>query len=70
MQHIPVDRPLAAKPIVIEVGGEPQGIVVPHGDLFRFVAVRLPVFSIDGVSFESIEAARIAASTALLESAA
>ena len=64
MQHTPVDRPVAAKPIVIEVAGEPLGVVVPNGGTFRFLAVRLPVFSIDGRVFESIDAARRAASVA------
>ena len=64
MQHTPVDRPVAAKPIVIEVAGEPLGVVVPNGGAFRFLAVRLPVFSIDGRVFASIDAARRAASEA------
>lgn len=64
MQH-PVERPIEAKPIVIEVDGEPLGVVVAAGDNFRFLAVKLPVFAIDGQIFETIEEARIAASAAV-----
>ena len=49
------------KPIVISVRGEPQGIVVPTGVGFRFLAVKLPVFAMEGQVFPSPEAARIAA---------
>lgn len=64
MQH-PVDKPLAARPIVIEVHGEPLGIVVPSGRQYRFVAVKLPVFGIDGMMFDTIEDARRAAGSAV-----
>ena len=53
------------KPIVIEVSGEPQGVVVPSNDGFRFLAVRFPVFAIDGQTFSSVQEARLAASSAL-----
>ncbi len=49
------------KPIVISVAGEPQGVVVPNGADFRFMAVKLGVFPLDGKIFDSIEAARTAA---------
>ena len=49
------------KPIVISVAGEPQGVVVPNGTDFRFMAVKLGVFPLDGKVFDSIEAARAAA---------
>ena len=64
MQH-PVERPIEAKPIVIEVRGEPLGVVVRTGAQFRFLAVKLPVFGIDGQVFSSIEEARAAASAAM-----
>lgn len=67
MQHTPVDRPVAAKPILIEVEGEPLGVVVPSGEAFRFLAVKLPVFSIDGHIFDTIEDARQAANAAINE---
>ncbi|WMT87909.1 hypothetical protein NO932_04695 [Pelagibacterium sp. 26DY04] len=57
------------KPIVISVAGEPQGVVVPNGTDFRFMAVKLGVFPLDGKIFESIEAAR-AAAEAVVEDAA
>lgn len=56
------------KPIVISVAGEPQGVVVPNGTDFRFMAVKLGVFPLDGKVFDSIEAAR-AAAAAVVEGA-
>ena len=49
------------KPIVISVRGEPQGVVVPNGGDYRFMAVKLGVFPLEGQVFESVQAARIAA---------
>jgi hypothetical protein len=49
------------KPIVISVRGEPQGVVVPNGGDFRFMAVKLGVFPLEGQVFESVQAARAAA---------
>lgn len=54
------------KPLVIEVGGEPQGIIVPVSGGVRFVAVKLPVFPIDGQVFASADAARKAAQSLVL----
>lgn len=64
MQHI-VAQPQLQKPIAIDVAGEPQGVVIPSPEGFRFMAVRLPVFSLDGTVFESVEAARDAAAKAI-----
>jgi hypothetical protein len=64
MQHI-VAQPSLHKPIAIDVEGEPLGVVIPEEQGFRFLAVRLPVFPIDGVIFESVEAAQRAAAGAL-----
>ena len=64
MQHI-IAQPSLHKPIAIDVEGEPLGVVIPEEQGFRFLAVRLPVFPIDGVIFESVEAARRAAAGAL-----
>jgi hypothetical protein len=64
MQHTPSGRPQDQRPIVIEVEGEPLGVVVPADEGFRFLAVKLPVFAIDGQTFETIEAATIAATEA------
>ncbi|WP_116653029.1 hypothetical protein [Pelagibacterium sediminicola] len=49
------------KPIVISVRGEPQGVVVPNGGDFRFMAVKLGVFPLEGQVFDSVQAARAAA---------
>lgn len=64
MQHIVAQPPLH-KPIAIDVEGEPLGVVIPSAEGFRFLAVRLPVFPLDGVIFESVEAARRAAAGAV-----
>jgi hypothetical protein len=64
MQHS-VERPTGARPTVIEIGGERLGVAIPSGKKFRFIAVKLPVFAIDGREFESIEAAHEAARAAL-----
>ena len=58
MQHEILSHPRAPRPVAIEVDGEPLGIVVPADAGYRFVAVRLSAFPIDGQTFESIEAAR------------
>lgn len=49
------------KPIVISVHGEPQGVVVPGNGDFRFMAVKLGVFPLEGKIFESVAAAQQAA---------
>lgn len=56
------------KPIVISVDGEPQGVVVPADGDFRFMAVKLGVFPLEGKVFDSVAAAREAA-RALVEGA-
>lgn len=53
-------------PIVIEVAGEPQGIVVPRDGQFRFLAVKWAAFSVDGRSFETVVAAKAAVASAVL----
>jgi hypothetical protein len=60
-----LDRAKAHKPIVIEVAGEPLGVVVPHGEGYRFLAVKLPAFAIDGQHFASVELAHSAVSRAV-----
>ena len=64
MQHI-VAQPTLQKPIAIEVAGEPQGVVIPSSEGFRFMAVRLPVFPLDGMLLDSIDEARRAAADVL-----
>jgi hypothetical protein len=58
MQHHIQSRPPAARPIAIEVEGEPVGVVVPAAEGYRFLAVRLAAFGSDGQVFASVEAAR------------
>ena len=65
MQESNLDRAKAHKPVVIEVGGEPLGVVVPHADGYRFLAVKLPAFAIDGQLFETVEKAHFAVSQAV-----
>jgi hypothetical protein len=65
MQHQTFSRPPSAKPIAIEVDGEPLGVVVPENAGYRFLAVRLNAFAIDGKIFTTVEAARDAASEAV-----
>lgn len=64
MQHT-VHKPAGTRPVTIEVDGEPQGVVVPAPEGFRFLAVRFNAFGIDGQTFASVEAAQLAASRAL-----
>ncbi len=65
MQENSLNRATRLKPIVIEVGGEPQGVVVPDAEGYRFLAVKLPAFAIDGRHFPSIETAHLAVSQAI-----
>jgi hypothetical protein len=69
MQHTPTRRPHDQRPTVIEVDGEPLGVVVPAAEGFRFLAVKLPVFDIDGQTFATIEDATRAATTAMADAA-
>lgn len=63
MQHQTFSsRPAAPKPIAIEVDGEPLGVVVPADEGFRFLAVKLNAFAVDGKIFTTVEAARDAVS--------
>jgi hypothetical protein len=64
MQHTVAQPPLQ-KPIEIEVDGEPLGVVIPSTEGFRFLAVRLPVFPLDGLVFATVEAAQKAAAGTL-----
>jgi hypothetical protein len=67
MQENNISRAKALKPIVIEVAGEPLGVVVPHAEGYRFLAVKLPAFAIDGQHFPSVEKAHLAVSQAARE---
>jgi hypothetical protein len=65
MQHQSILRPPATRPIAIEIDGEPLGVVVPSGDGYRFLAVRLAAFGLDGRVFHSVEEARALIGAAL-----
>jgi len=47
------------KPILIEVAGEPVGVVVRRNDRYRFLAVKLEAFDYDGREFDSVADARL-----------
>ncbi|MCS6758712.1 MAG: hypothetical protein MO852_06535 [Candidatus Devosia euplotis] len=65
MQESNLEKAKARKPVAIEVGGEPLGVVAPHVGGYRFLAVKLPAFSIDGQQFETVEKAHFAVSQAV-----
>jgi hypothetical protein len=49
-----------SKPIQIDIAGQPVGVVVPTNGRFRFLAVRLSAFPLDGALFDSVSEARSA----------
>ena len=65
MQHQTISRPPTQRPIAIEVDGEPLGVVVPHDEGFRFLAVKLQAFAVDGKIFTTVEQARDAVSAVI-----
>ena len=65
MQHAHFEKPHSAKPIAVDIDGEPKGVLVAHDAGFRFLAVKLDAFGVDGQIFESIEAAEAAVRDAL-----
>ncbi|MFC3705174.1 hypothetical protein ACFOOL_10445 [Devosia honganensis] len=69
MQENSLNRAERLRPTIIEVAGEPQGVVVPDADGYRFVAVKLPAFSIDGQHFPSVETAHAAVALAVQDGA-
>jgi len=60
MQQQIISKPPSSRPIAIEVDGEPLGVVVPAREGYRFLAVRLNAFAVDGRLFTTVEAARAA----------
>jgi hypothetical protein len=62
MHQQTISRPPAQRPIAIEVDGEPLGVVVPADEGYRFLAVRLNAFAVDGQIFTTVEAAQDAVS--------
>ena len=65
MQHAHFEKPHSAKPIAVDIDGEPKGVLVAHDAGFRFLAVKLDAFGVDGRVFASIEAAEAAVRDAL-----
>ncbi len=57
MQLARIEKPQGAKPIAIDVDGEPKGVVVPDSHGFRFLAVKFDAFAIDGQVFETVQQA-------------
>jgi hypothetical protein len=50
-----------SEPFIVEIWGEPAGIVLPEGDAFRFHATSSPFFPLDGEVFRKPGHARLAA---------
>ena len=48
-------------PFIVEVWGEPAGIVLQEGNAFRFHATAHPFFELDGAPFNTPGHARLAA---------
>lgn len=53
------------KPIVIEIAGQPRGVLVRRGAKLAFIAVKLEVFELDGKLFETADDARLAVAAAI-----
>lgn len=65
MQHASFEKPHSDKPIAIDVDGEPKGVLVSLDEGFRFLAVKLDAFGVDGQVFDTVEAAEAAVRDAL-----
>jgi len=50
-----------SEPFIVEIWGEPAGIVLPEGNAFRFHATASPFFELDGTPFNTPGHARLAA---------
>lgn len=60
MQHAQFEKPHSARPIEVDFHGEPKGVLVSLDEGYRFLAVKLDVFDIDGRIFDSLEDAQAA----------
>lgn len=69
MHHAHFEKPHSAKPIAIDVDGEPKGVLVALDKGFRFLAVKLDAFGVDGQVFATVEAAESALRESLRDSA-
>jgi hypothetical protein len=50
-----------SEPFIVEIWGEPAGVVLPEGNAFRFRAIARPFFELDGTQFTTPGHARLAA---------
>lgn len=50
-----------SEPFIVEIWGEPAGIVLQEGNAFRFHATARPFFELDGTPFSTPGHARLAA---------
>ena len=50
-----------SEPFIVEIWGEPAGIVLREGNAFRFRALARPFFALDGTQFSTPGHARLAA---------
>lgn len=57
MQHTPIQHAQPARPLPLNIDGEPKGILIHDPRGYRFMAVKLDAFAVDGEVFDSIEAA-------------
>jgi hypothetical protein len=48
MQHAPFEKPHSAKPIAVDIDGEPKGVLLALDAGFRFLAVKFDAFGVDG----------------------
>lgn len=48
-------------PYIVEIWGEPAGIVVKEGDAYRFHAVATAFFALEGTEYDTPGKARLAA---------
>ncbi len=69
MQHAHFEKPHSAKPIAVDIDGEPKGVLIAFDGGFRFLAVKLDAFGLDGQVFESPAAAELALRGALRDAA-
>jgi hypothetical protein len=65
MQHAHFEKPKSARPIAVDIDGEPKGVLVTLNEGFRFIAVRLDAFGVDGQVFATVEAAEAAVRDAM-----
>ncbi len=50
-----------SEPFIVEIWGEPAGIVLKEGNAFRFHAIARPFFALEGTQFTTPGHARLAA---------